>query len=407
MADTIKDGTGKLYYDDAYATDFEARVISCREKTDGKQPAGKQQKSSGPVYEIILDQTMFFPEEGGQSPDLGTLNGTAVTDVQIRDGVISHMTGKAFEEGSTVRGAVDRRHRFSNMQQHSGEHLFSGLVHQKFGYDNVGFHLSDREVTLDFNGPITDEQILEIEHQANEAIFANLETQILYPTKEEEKQIEYRSKIEIEGQTRLVRFPGIDVCACCAPHVRRTGEIGILKVVSLQNYKGGVRVSILCGKRALQLFDREHGSLSAISNYLTTSADLAYDSVVKLKEENGRQKSALARVASSEMERTVAEVSPDLKNVCLFTDGADGKAVRDAVNSLVEKHEGICAFFNGNDSDGYSFIIGSRTCDSREAGRILTEKFGARGGGKPAMIQGSVKASAEAIRTALVEVSAG
>jgi alanyl-tRNA synthetase len=399
MTDTIRDGTKKLYYEDAYATAFNAKVLSCTEKK-----SAKHQDPSVRLYDVILDQTLFFPEEGGQSPDQGVLDRIPVVDVQISGGVIRHTVAQPIEEGKEVGGVIEWEHRFSNMQQHSGEHIFSGLVHGKFGYDNVGFHLSDREVTMDFSGPIREDEIREIERRANEVIFSNIETQILYPTKEEEKEIAYRSKIEIEGQTRLVIFPGVDVCACCAPHVRRTGEIGILKAVGLQNYKGGVRVSILCGRRALQRFVSDQDILAKTSNYLTTSFESVYDSVVKLKEENARQKAALQKAAACEMKQMIEAVPADRKNVCLFTEGADAKAMRDAVNLLVQSHEGNCAFFSGNDESGYSYIIGCREGDARLAGKILTEKFGARGGGKPEMIQGSVKAAGEDLRAVIESI---
>ena len=271
MTETIK-----LYDRDAYAIEFEADIISCEpNKADDKQ------------FDIILNQTLFFPEEGGQSPDMGILGGYSVVDVQIKNGVITHtvdisagdccIMGK--EEAQTekktdgqitgmecasekvelaagvhVHGKIDWQHRFYNMQQHSGEHIFSGIVHRRFGFENVGFHLSDSVVTMDFSGVISPEDIAEVEHEVNVAISKNIPIEVTYPSRDELAHMEYRSKIEIEGQVRIVTVPGYDVCACCAPHVKRTGEIGMLKVMNYQNYKGGVRISILCGFRALEAF---------------------------------------------------------------------------------------------------------------------------------------------------------
>ena len=217
------DATIKLYDQDAYAVKFTAKVLSCRENIEKNRT----------TYETVLDQTHFFPEEGGQSPDKGTINGVEVLDVQIKKDVIFHTLKAPLTEGSKVEGEIDWTHRFSNMQQHSGEHIFSGLVHGKFGYDNVGFHLSDQSVTMDFNGILSDTEVREIEQKVNECIARNIEIEVTFPSKELEKQLEYRSKIEIEDQIRIVTIPGFDVCACCAPHVRRTGEIGILKVLNV------------------------------------------------------------------------------------------------------------------------------------------------------------------------------
>lgn len=418
MADMIKDGTKKLYYEDAYATAFHAKVLSCREKTGKKnrtenfgQNSGSgfgttdRQENSGNfgklTYEVVLDQTLFFPEEGGQSPDRGTLNGCPVSDVQIRDGVIAHTVlglSSPLKEGEEVAGQIDFTFRFSNMQQHSGEHIFSGLAHSAFGYDNVGFHLSDHEVTLDLSGPMSAEDISKIEHKANEVITSNIETVITYPTKEEEKLLTYRSKIEIEGQTRLVSFPGYDVCACCAPHVKRTGEIGLLKVVSAVNYKGGTRISILCGARAMELFDSDHECVTRTANYLTTSADQIYDSVVRMKDDQSAMKAQLLKAAKEKMLSAIASVPADAGDVLLFVPEAETKAVRDAVNELTSAHEGFSSIFVGNDQKGYSFITGTKTGDSRIIGNLLKEKLKARCGGKPEMIQGSVSASEDEIR---------
>ena len=217
--------TKKLYDLDAYGTEFEAKVLTCEEV--------KKKDTTG--YAVTLDQTLFFPEEGGQSPDQGTINGISVLDVQIKKDVIIHTLAAPVEVGSTVKGKIDWKHRFYNMQQHSGEHIFSGLVHSRFGYENVGFHLSDQTVTMDFNGVLSEADVAEVEYAVNEAIIKNIPIEVTFPTKEELETLDYRSKIEIEGQVRIVKIPGYDVCACCAPHVKRTGEIGMLKVLNVQS----------------------------------------------------------------------------------------------------------------------------------------------------------------------------
>ena len=279
--------TIRLYDNDAYATEFEAAVLSCEPKADIDN-----------LYEVVLDQTLFFPEEGGQSPDKGVINGINVVDVQIKSGVIIHTVDIAVTEneaggepdktkydktnidktkldkisaGSHISGKIDWQHRFYNMQQHSGEHIFSEIVHSRFGFENVGFHLSDSVVTMDFSGVISPEDIADIEREVNVAITKNIPVEVTYPSKAELESLEYRSKIEIEGQVRIVTVPGYDVCACCAPHVKRTGEIGMLKVMNYQNYKGGVRISILCGFRALEAFRQKSQIISELMGIFTTN----------------------------------------------------------------------------------------------------------------------------------------
>ena len=375
--------TVRLYDQDAYATKFEAEVLACEEV----------EKKEKKVYQVWLDQTLFFPEEGGQSPDMGTIDGIKVLDVQIKDEVITHTLAAPLAVGTTVKGVVDWKHRFYKIQQHSGEHIFSGIVHNRFGYDNVGFHLSDSIVTMDFNGVITAEDIEEIETEVNQAIIENIPVEVSYPTKEELKVLEYRSKIEIEGQVRIVTIPGYDVCACCAPHVRRTGEIGMLKVMNVQSYKGGVRISILCGFRALEAFRQKADIITELMAQFSTNQEALVENVTKLKNTNQTMKNQLASAKQELMEYKVAAIPEDSENAILFESDLDTPVVRNVVNGLVEKFTGICAVFVGNDESGYQFIIGSKNKDCRAIAAALREKLSARGGGSDKMIQGSVAAS--------------
>ena len=375
--------TVRLYDQDAYATKFEAEVLACEEV----------EKKEKKVYQVWLDQTLFFPEEGGQSPDMGTIDGIKVLDVQIKDEVITHTLAAPLAVGTTVKGVVDWKHRFYNMQQHSGEHIFSGIVHNRFGYDNVGFHLSDSIVTMDFNGVITAEDIEKIETEVNQAIIENIPVEVSYPTKEELKVLEYRSKIEIEGQVRIVTIPGYDVCACCAPHVRRTGEIGMLKVMNVQSYKGGVRISILCGFRALEAFRQKADIITELMAQFSTNQEALVENVTKLKNTNQTMKNQLASAKQELMEYKVAAIPEDSENAILFESDLDTPVVRNVVNGLVEKFAGISAVFVGDDENGYQFIVGSKNKDCRAIAAALREKLSARGGGSDKMIQGSVAAS--------------
>lgn len=400
MTETIK-----LYDRDAYATEFEADIISC-----------EPNKADDKLFDIILNQTLFFPEEGGQSPDMGILGGYRVVDVQIKNGVITHTVETSAGDccevekeaelaaGVHVQGKIDWQHRFYNMQQHSGEHIFSGIVHSRFGFENVGFHLSDSVVTMDFSGVISPEDIAEVEHEVNVAISKNIPIEVTYPSRDELAQLEYRSKIEIEGQVRIVTVPGYDVCACCAPHVKRTGEIGMLKVMNYQNYKGGVRVSILCGFRALEAFRQKCDIISELMGIFTTNQEAIVDNVTKLKAVNQSLKSELGTAKSALLDYKVAELPTDTDNAVLFECGIDTNIARNCVNALVEKYSGFSAFFMGNDEEGYSFIIGSKNADCNTVAAALRNKLGARGGGKPVMVQGSVKAVKSEIEEVLKEV---
>lgn len=414
------DKTIRLYDQDAYATEFEATVISCEPNPDDADK-----------YDVILDQTLFFPEEGGQSPDKGIINGIPVVDVQIKNNIITHtvsiskdaeenpdeVSENAMEKGNAdnvqfavgthVKGKIDWQHRFYNMQQHSGEHIFSGIVHSRFGYENVGFHLSDSIVTMDFSGVISPEDIDDIEREVNVAITKNIPIEVTYPSKAELEKLEYRSKIEIEGQTRIVTVPGYDVCACCAPHVKRSGEIGMLKVMNVQNYKGSVRISILCGFRALNAFCQKSEIIAELMGIFTTNQDAIVDNVVKLKNTNQSLKSELGTLKAELMDYKIASLPTDIDNAILFEEELDSNAARGCVNKLIEKYSGVSAVFTGNDEKGYSFIIGSKNVDCNNIATALRNKLEARGGGKPVMVQGSVKATRDAISKVLDEVLEG
>lgn len=378
----------KLFYEDTHITDFTATVISCEPVEEKK------------LFRVLLNSTAFFPEEGGQSADKGTLNGKPVLDVQIENDLIYHYIAEEIPSASTAIGHVDWAQRFDFMQQHSGEHIISGLVHSTFGYTNVGFHLSNNEVTLDFNGELTPEQLQEIELRANEIIYKNLPVEISYPSKAELADLSYRSKIEIEGQIRIVTIPGVDVCACCAPHVTTTGEIGIIKITNCQSHRGGVRLNILCGARALADYNKKQVSVTAVSVTLSAKQDLIANAVLKLKEDILRQQERINNLQAKYLELCISALPApsETEHAVLFVDKMDTIALRNTVNALVAHYTGFCAVFSGNEPDGYQFIIGSKNKDCKELARTFRTTLGAKCGGNTPMIQGSVIAPAERIK---------
>ena len=234
--------TRRLYYEDVYIKTFPAQVKECRQGENG--------------YEILLDQSAFYPEGGGQPCDIGMLGGVQVKDVQEKDGELIHYTETPLEPGTELMGEIDWERRFDLMQQHSGEHMVSGIVHEKYGYDNVGFHMSSDVITIDFSGVLDKKQLEEIEAETNRKIWENTSVEIFYPEKEDLEQLPYRSKKELTGKIRLVRFPGADLCACCGTHVTHTGEIGMVKLLTVENFHEGVRVTMISGKRVLEYLSR-------------------------------------------------------------------------------------------------------------------------------------------------------
>lgn len=378
--------TEKLFYQDSHRSTFTAIVQEVR--------------PSGNGYEIILDRTAFFPEGGGQSSDTGSLGGVSVSDVQEIDGKIIHYTDGPLVEGTEVEGCIDWTERFLKMQQHTGEHIVSGLIHKIYGYHNVGFHLGTDSVTLDFNGVVPKEKLHEIEQLANEAVAKNLPVQVLYPTDEELSKISYRSKIEIEGQVRIVVIDGYDVCACCAPHVKQTGEIGLIKLVGMQNYKGGVRISMLCGFRALEDYYQKEKNNREIAVMLSAKEYETAVEVERLQEELAMKKAKIAELERKFLEQKVETLDISSEIVCLFEE-TDPVMTRELVNLLLKKGAKMAAVFSGNEREGYRYVLGSRSLDVRENGKLLNEAFHGRGGGKPEMVQGTVQGKREEIEAFL------
>lgn len=382
--------TLKLYDGDAYATEFTATVSCCTPVT----------RNNETCFATVLDRTLFFPEEGGQSPDKGEINGIEVKDVQISEDVITHYLTSPVEVGSEVSGRINFKHRYSNMQQHSGEHIFSGLVASIYGFNNVGFHLSDNSVTMDYDGVLTAKDIEILENKVNEAIYKNIDILCEYPSPLVLANTEYRCKKELKGAIRIVTIPGYDCCACCAPHVKKTGEIGILKVIHLQNYKGGVRLHILCGERALAYFRESLDLIDSLTEVLTTGRENLKDNISSMKTEIQSLNTRLASVKQELLLKDISDIPEDAENVTLFKEKTDSFIMRNVLNKLTEKHKGVCSFFSGSDADGWTYFIGSKTADCREIQKKLAS-INARGGGKPEMVSGSVKASEAEIKKAL------
>lgn len=389
----------KLFYEDIHMTTFDAVVTECI--YDMKND----------FYKVVLDRTAFFPEEGGQLADKGTLtyfctsSRTSVTvpllDAHIKNDIIYHYVKKEIPVGTKIQGEVDWNQRFDFMQQHSGEHIISGLVNHCYGYDNVGFHLGLQDVTLDFNGTLTLEQLREIEVKANEAIWRNIPIKIAFPTSEELNALEYRSKLALTQNVRIVTIPGYDVCACCAPHTDTTGQIGLIKITNVQSHRGGIRVNILCGNRALKDYTQKQDSVSDISVALSVKQELVSQGVARLKDENFKQKEVINDLQAQLLNHLANTLAGPSENphAILFTESMDDIAIRTLVNELVTLYSGYVGVFWGNDSDGYRYIIGSSTLDCRELASTLRNTFGAKGGGKAPMIQGNVVATKEQLET--------
>ena len=382
--------TIKLYDFDSYLTEFDAQVLDC--------------EKCGEQYKIELDKTLFFPEEGGQSADRGTLNGIEITDVKLKDGVIYHYSNYPFTKGEMVHGKIDFDFRFRNMQNHTGEHIISGIAHKLFGYDNVGFHLGIDNVTMDLSGYIEDEDIKKIELLANKAVYENHPVTAYYPSDDELKNLEYRAKCEIKENIRIVEIGNLDLCACCAPHVKNTGEIGIIKILSKTRYKGGVRLNILCGYDALNDYSKKHYTNSLISSLLSVKEDETYDGVKKLLDNI-----TSLNIKLNERTKILAKhISDSVKftkdNICLFFDGMDNDHLRLIANEIKEKTESFAIILSGDDNDCYRYIIISNKKSAEEFTKKANLSLSGRGGGRLNMATGTFKATKKEIEDYFLNV---
>lgn len=368
----------RLYYKDAYIKEFTANVIKCDEDKKG--------------YAVVLDNTAFYPEGGGQPCDLGVIDDATVIYVCEKGEEIIHYTDKPLEVGAKVNGSIDWERRFDLMQQHSAEHIVSGMFHEKYGYNNVGFHMGSDMITLDLDGELTWEQVQEIELKANKYVWSNKECKIFTAKGNELKNMEYRSKKELEGEVRLVEFPGADLCACCGTHVRYSGELGIIKMFSCQAYKGGVRIEMLCGKRAFDYITEVMEQNKEISNLLSAKAKETAKAVNRLLNENQSLKSAAIEMQNKRLEEIVKEYAGK-ENVVICENGLDPNAVRNLANMLMECGcKGRIAVFSGNDDEGYKYAVCEKDGDLRQFVKEMNGALNGRGGGKPFFAQGSVNA---------------
>lgn len=374
--------TVKLYDTDAYRTTFSSTVLSS--------------EKDGDTYRTVLAETLFFPEEGGQACDTGTLNGEPVLHVSLEDnGVIVHHTALPFTTGEAVTGSIEFGPRFRKMQHHTGEHLLSGIAHRLYGAENVGFHLGEDDVTMDLSCDLDRYALNRIEELANEAVAKNLPVSASYPAPEVLESMTYRSKLDLKENVRIVEIEGYDACACCAPHVARTGEIGLIKILDFMRYKGGVRLHIVCGMDALLDYRKRYEQALAISNLLSAKQNEIVEAVTDLQKALHDEKHGLNLLKDEILKAEIASLPCGTASAHLthFAPLLDARRLRELVNVGVARTSGIFAAFTGNDEDGYYYVIGSRTIPLRAVAPRINTALNGRGGGSPEMIQGSVRAT--------------
>ena len=374
--------TEKLYYTDPFLTTFTAKVLSCEAGKGG--------------YLVTLDRTAFYPEGGGQPADHGTLGGIAVTDVHEKDGVVIHTVEKAVEIGENVTGSIDWARRFDHMQQHSGEHILSGILCHNYHCDNVGFHLGADTVTIDYNTDISWEEALAAEYQANQVIWADAPVEITYPSPAELEQLDYRSKKALTGKVRIVTFPEADCCACCGTHVLRAGQVGIIKVLSCQKFRSGVRMEILCGERAWRYLSGTYDQAHAVGQHLSVKPLEAAAAVERLTEELTAAKARMAELEGEVFSHKAHEYCGK-GDVVLVEPPLRPDGVRRLADAVAKECGGLAAVFAGEDGRYNYALVRADGADIAPLVKSMNAALTGRGGGRSGFAQGSVQADADTI----------
>ena len=381
--------TRRLFDENSHLFDFTATVLTVT-------PADNS------TLRVVLDATAFFPEGGGQSPDTGILGGCPVVDVQEENGIIYH-TVKAETPfpaaGEVVEGRLDREARLRKMQNHSGEHIISGIVHRRYGYTNVGFHLGNGDVTLDFDGVLTREELNAIEDEANRIVAACLPVKAYYPTPEVLATLTYRAKLELTENVRMVEIGQgetmMDRCACCAPHVDNTGEIGVIKLLDFIHYKGGVRIHMLCGLDALEDYRRRYTDVALLAARLSLKQDELVSGFDRLTAEIEEKKQTIFELRQTILSMTLSSLAETEGSLCLCEETGDANAMRHLLNGAVKKCKKLCGVFSGGDESGYRYVIGrgDTSLDLKQYNREISAALNAKGGGSSEMLQGRANAT--------------
>ena len=374
--------TKELYYADSHIRTFTSMVDRCR--------------PHGDLWEIVLEETAFFPGGGGQDCDLGTIGDAKVLAVDVPGAYVVHYCDRPVEVGSEPECRIDWDRRFDLMQQHTGEHMVSGVIHRRYGYHNTGFHIGADVITIDFDGVIPAEDLSTIEAEVNAGIWQDLELKCWYPEPEELPQVGYRTKKELPWPVRIVEIPGFDKCACCGIHVKRTGEVGLVKLFSVMGFRGGSRLEMACGNRALAMlnhaFDQNRQVSQAFSAKITETGAAARRMNEALEQEKLRYGALQQRLF-----RGIAESYVNCGNVLHFEDGLEPVQIRILADAIAEDCGGTAAVFSGSDEAGYGFALVTREGDLRQFGKEMTARLKGRGGGKPNFQQGRVQAAREEI----------
>ena len=378
-----------MYYRNSYLTEYDSQVLSCEKQDKG--------------YAVVLSDTIFYPEGGGQKCDTGYLDDVRVFDVQERNDKVIHWCEAPLETGKTVHGRIDWTERFDHMQNHTGEHIVSGLIHKNYGYENVGFHMGE-VIQIDFDGFLDWNMVQEIERQANEVIEGNYEIRELFPDQNDLETISYRSKKALQGTIRLVEVPNADLCACCGTHVKRAGEVGVIKIISAEKHKNGVRLQMLSGRKCREFLTKVFEEARAVSEKLSAPVTGISEYVDKLNDRNIELSSQLYQLRMDVLTDGLKDIEDD-QYLCLqFLKDYDRISITRYLDMLMKNNKGKIAGVVNEKGEGYEYMFISETVKLRDYARKINETLEGRGGGKDNIIQGLLKGDRMTVENKIREI---
>lgn len=376
----------ELFYKDPYQKEFDTEVVRCLQHNN--------------VYEVVLKQTAFYPEGGGQPADHGTLNDAHVIDVKRRNDEIIHTVDCPLEEGSLVHGTIDWQRRFDHMQNHSGEHIFSGLIQQLYGYENIGFHLGEEEILIDFDGVLTEEDIQKVEDAANHIVDENAPLEETFPSEEALEHMEFRCKKELEGDVRIVIIPGADICACCGTHVKRTGEIGLIKAIAHEKHKDGTRIHLLCGNRARKDYTMKSKINTELYQMFSVRPWEVLDAVKKLNADSIQKNKTIHQVTEAYLGLRVESLNEE---PCIIetVHGLSAQVMKDYANLIRDKKHPDTVVVLNEQEGKYLYLMLSETINLKEIAKDMNVELHGKGGGSSTMIQGTFEKPLDEILSTL------
>lgn len=372
--------TELLYYTDCHLAEFTARVVSCAAVGDG--------------FRVVLDRTAFFPGGGGQAADTGSLNGIRVTGMEPGENPV-HLCAAPLTPGQTVTGKLDWLPRFTRMQQHTGEHILSGLVFAEFGYHNTGFHMNLERIQVDFDGFVPADRLGELEARVNEAVWKNLPVRCYTPDPETLKTLSYRTKRALPWPVRIVEIPGYDRCACCGVHTAFTGEAGPVKLWSAVPFRGGTRMEMSCGSAALARLNAVYDAARTVSRCLSVPVTDIGAGAAELSDQLAK-----TRYRLRELELQAIQAQADgmrgQGDVVLLREPMEPELLVALADRTAAVCGGTAAVFSGGD-DRWRWCLIDRQKDLRPLVKRMQQALRARGGGKPGFQQGQLTATREEI----------